>query len=341
MQPPLQSSTPALLAALLLLGAARGQGGGGIGGVVVKRWPLEAPMPIEPRGDIDGSSAGPAGIVTVTEHHAGTCHEEVCNCFKSIEPHVFHITWCASTVGNASVGCSLDVGYRSGAGARSGRLGWSVGGWNASAASFTYVPADAVFRAPATSAWPFDNMAAPSGKNVIDTVYSALGPADGTGDNLPLSATSGFCCRAEFSGGGTVTGTIYVGDLEVRAGAAAPSATPSVTPSVTPTPSTSPTASRTASQSATPSPSLSAAPPAAAAAGPDLGGSYLSAPAQSFLVLGAALAGSAATLVAQLVMRRLRGDGGALELRGGGGGPGGAGGAAARERAALLGRAGK
>jgi hypothetical protein len=340
----------AAAALFLLLGLARGQG---IGGAVVKRWPLAAVIPLEPHADIDGSSAGPAGVVTPKTHTDGACHEDVCNCFTSAEPHVFRITWCASTVTHTNVGCSLDVGYRSAEGARHGRLGWSTGGLNASNSSFTYLPADEVYRSPATSLFSFDmlQLKGKSGKNVIDTVFSGLA-APGVGGGMPLSATSGFCCRAEFSGGKTVTGTIYVGDLEVRAGAAAPSATPSATASPSATPSNSPSPSATPSNTASPTVSTTSTasaswtplpPPAAGAAAP-AGAVLLSAPATSGIVLGAALAGAAGTLLLQFVLRRLRGGGLAVAaaLRGGAGGVGsgnGAGGAAARERAALLGRA--
>jgi len=53
---------------------------------------------------------------------------------------------------------------------------------------------------------------------VIETVYQ-LSMAEGNtdGDNLELTDTQGFCCRATFSGGRTVTGTFYVGDLDIRA----------------------------------------------------------------------------------------------------------------------------
>ena len=326
------ASAHVALLLLCLLGSAAGQG---IGGTLVKLWPLADAMPVEPDIARDGSAAGPAGVVKAVVHSAGACHEEVCNCFTSQAPHVFRITWCASTAGLRDVGCSMDVGYRSPEGASHGRIGWSVAGLNASNASFTFLPEADVFRVPAESAFPLSTLGKNGKKNVIDTKYQALAPG-GAGDDLPLTASSGFCCRAEFSGGKTVTGTIYVGDLEVRAGAAPPSATPSATPSTTSTSTSTSTATATATATATGSASASAAPPPAAAATE----ASVSVSAASGFSVGAALAGAAATLALQFLVQRLRGGAAAS------GGAGklsavsreGVGANASRERVALLGR---
>ena len=221
----------------------------------------------------------------------------------------------------------------------------STAGFNASNASFTFLAPHEVFPAPASTTYPNFEVLGTSGKNTIDTVYSGM--AGREADNLPLSATRGFCCRAEFSGGRTVAGTIYVGDLEVRAYAAPPSASPSVTPTPSATVSTTSTASLTATASASWSPSPSQPPPAGAAAA-DVVAVALTAPAASGLVIGAALAGAAATVALQFALRRLRGFGGGAGGGGGAAGLGalssasreGVGAAAARERVALLGRVG-
>ena len=144
-----------LLPPLLLLGAADAQG---IGGTIVKRWPLAGPMPVEPNISVDGSAAGPAGVVKAVVHSAGACHEDVCNCFTSAAPHVFRLTWCADTAGLSAVGCGMDVGYRSPEGATHGRFGWSVAGLNASEADFTFVPESSVFRDPGASTFPLNSM---------------------------------------------------------------------------------------------------------------------------------------------------------------------------------------
>ena len=116
---------------------------------MLKRWDLRLAMPVEPNISFDGSFAGPAGVVHVAPHSEGTCHEAVCNCFTSQAPHVFRLTWCASTVGKAGIGCSMDVGYRSQEGPTRGRMGVSVDGLNASEASFVWLDAAAVWAAAA------------------------------------------------------------------------------------------------------------------------------------------------------------------------------------------------
>lgn len=55
------------------------------------------------------------------------------------------------------------------------------------------------------------------------------------GDNLALTDSSGFCCRDTFYGGKTVTGTLYIGDLTIRANGVA-----TATPSTSPVPPTAP-----------------------------------------------------------------------------------------------------
>lgn len=170
---------------------------------------------------LDGSCAGPAGTVMVVGlNGSNACHDPdaTCNQLRSLPPHVFHVVWCADTRGFRGISCDLDLGYRSAQGARHGLLEYSLDGlaaglpgarWtNASTAVFPDAP------------FPFDSFAVASGKNNILTVYQ-LSMAEGNvdGDDLALTATSGFCCRAKFSGGKTDTGTLYVGDLKIRANA--------------------------------------------------------------------------------------------------------------------------
>jgi hypothetical protein len=341
-----------MLAALLAAASSLAPcGGQGIGGTPVKHWPLLAPMPYEPNVTFDGSSAGPRGVAIVTEHNGGACHLEFCNQLRSEEPHVMHITWCADTTGRENVGCSLDIGYRSQEGASRARFGFSTAGLNASADSYAWEQDAAVVLSPADSKFPLSKLGTNGDKNVIDTVYGLVAPG-GAGNNLPLSATSGFCCRLEFSGAKTVTGTIYVGNLLLLADVSAPSPLPSHSPSASGTPTQTPSASVSSSSTATStSTSTSTATAtftplpaaAAAAAAPDAALS-LSTGGASGLVIGAALAGAAATLALQLVMRRLSGARGgaaaaAFALSGAGAAGAGAGASAARERAALLGAA--
>jgi len=331
-----------LLAAAASLAACRAQG---IGGRTVKHWPLLAPMPYEPNVTVDGSSAGPPDIVHIAEHTTGACHEETCNQFTSLEPHVFHVSWCADTTGSVRIGCSMDVGYRSPEGSSRARYGYTVAGLNASADAYVWVADEEVVLTPATSKFPLSVLGKNGKKNVIDTIYGLVAPG-GAGDGLALSMTSGFCCRVEFAGAKTVTGTIYVGNLLVLADVAFPSATPSATPSSTPSASQTPsrsfssssTRTATSTSTSTSTASFTPLPQAAAAAAPNVGDVSLSSGGASGLVIGAALAGAAATLIAQFAMRRLGGGvaaGAALPGAGGGG----AGASAARERAALLGAA--
>jgi len=189
---------------------------------VLKRWPLARALPVDDLS-LDGSSAGPAGTVMVVGlNGSGACHDPdaTCNQLRSNEPHVFHVTWCADTAGYAGISCDLDLGYRSAQGARHGLLQYSLAGLGAGAPGARWTNAStAVFP---DSPFSFDNFAAPSGKNDILTVFQ-LSMAEGNtdGDDLPLTATAGFCCRATFWGGKTVTGTLYVGDLKIRANAVA------------------------------------------------------------------------------------------------------------------------
>lgn len=192
---------------------------------VIKRWPLATTLPIDDL-TIDGSSAGPNGtVMTLGLNGSSACHDPdaSCNQLRSNEPHVFHVSWCADTRGFRGVSCNLDLGYRSAQGARHGTLQYALRGLASSACDFTNA-STALFP---DSPFAFSNFAAPSGKNDILTVFQ-LSMAEGNtaGDNLALGASSGFCCRATFSGGGTVTGTLYVGDLEIRANALAEPSAP-------------------------------------------------------------------------------------------------------------------
>ena len=158
-------------------------------------------------------------------------------------PHVFHLTWCADTRGFAGISCSLDLGYRSPEGARYGSLAYSLRGRGSTDGDF----GNASTQVFPDSPYPFSNFAAASGKNVIATVYQlSLAEGNDDGDNLALTDTQGFCCRATFSGGKTVTGTFYVGDLDIRANTlvAATSASPA------PAPPSAPTAAQTYSPAA-------------------------------------------------------------------------------------------
>jgi len=319
-----------------------------VGGSVAKRWTLEAQMPYEPNGALDGSSCGPPGVVTAAPHASGSCHEAVCNVFKSAPPHVFHLSWCASTENLTAIGCSLDVGYRSATGATAGRFGWTSRGLAAADDAYTWLPTSQVYGVGADR-YAFDALGSIGTKDTIDTVFQiAVGSAEAEG--LPLTETTGFCCRAEFSGASGNTGTIYFGDLEVRSGCVAPGASPS--PSPTPSASANVSASATTTSTLTATSSMTststgtatatstataAGSGAAAAAGPAPGTLALSASDTAGVVLGALAAGVIGTLAARAVARRLRGGvhGGAFAAANAGEKGGSA---AALERAALIGR---
>jgi hypothetical protein len=199
--------------------------------VVLKHWPLSTTLPIDDLS-VDGSSAGPNGtVIALGLKGSSACHdpESTCNQLKSLAPHVFHVTWCADTRGFVGITCDLDLGYRSPEGARHGLLQYALRGRASGAADFTNA-SSVVFP---DSPFPFDNFAVSSGKNDILTVFQlAMVEGHDAGDDLALTDTSGFCCRATFSGGKTVTGTLYVGDLKIRANGVVPSAAP--TPSHSP-----------------------------------------------------------------------------------------------------------
>jgi hypothetical protein len=329
-----------------------------VGGLVAKRWTLEAQMPYEPNWALDGSSCGPPGVVTAAPHVSGSCHEAVCNVFTSAPPHVFHLSWCASTENLTAIGCSLDVGYRSATGATTGRFGWTSRGLAAADDAYTWLPTSQVYGVGADR-YAFDALGSIGEKDTIDTVFQiAVGSAEAEG--LPLTEATGFCCRAEFSGASGNAGTIYFGDLEVRSGCVAPGASPS--PSQTPSASANVSASSAASATSTSSSTSTATSTAtstltgtatatstatatgggaAAAAGLAPGMLALSASDTVGAVLGALAAGVIGTLAARAVAHRLRGGarggahGGAFAATSAG--ERGAS-AAALERAALIGR---
>jgi hypothetical protein len=142
------------------------------------------------------------------EWDTGTCHDPGSNCnqCRSNEPHIFYITWCADTVGYRGITCDLDLGYS--------LFEYSIKGRNSTDDDFTN-KSTVVFP---DSPFPFSHFAIDSGKNDILTVYQlSLVEGNTDGDNLELTDTSGYCCRATFSGGKTVTGTLYIGDLTIRA----------------------------------------------------------------------------------------------------------------------------
>ena len=198
-------------------------------GYIVRRWPLASTLPVEDLS-VDGTAQGPANVsMCVGMKGASTCHDpdSSCNQCRSQEPHVFHVTWCADTRGFVGISCDLDLGYRSAQGARSGHFAYSLAGRRSA-------PAD--FRNASTTVFPdspfaFSHFAVDSGKNNILTVFQ-LSMAEGNvdGDDLALTDTQGFCCRATFSGGKTVTGTLYVGDLTIRANGLSRAATASAPP---------------------------------------------------------------------------------------------------------------
>ena len=162
--------------------------------------------------------------------NTGTCHDPIseCNQCRSNEPHVFNITWCADTRGFAGISCDLDLGYRSAQGARYGLFQYSIKGRNSIERDYTN-RSTVVFP---DSPYTFSHFAVDSGKNDILTVFQlSMTEGNADGDDLELTDTSGFCCRATFSGGKTVTGTLYIGDLTIRANSLAASPGPSASPS--------------------------------------------------------------------------------------------------------------
>jgi len=241
---------------------------------VIRRWPLESPLPIDDLAPED-AAAGPNGTVMVLGlKGSSACHDPdaTCNQLRSNAPHVFYVTWCADTRGFAGISCDLDLGYRSAAGAKSGRLEYSLRGRGSAAADFTNA---STFTFP-DEPFAFAHFAAPSGKNDILTVFGLfMAEGNRAGDDLALTDDAGFCCRATFWGGGTTTGTLYVGDLKIRANSRAVAAS--------------------ASASAPPAaPSASVAPAAAAAPGGGYSGSALGGAAAAGAVLGGAAAAAAA-----------------------------------------------
>lgn len=88
----------------------------------------------------DGSSAGSNGTaMCVGLNGSNTCHDSdaSCNQCRSNEPHIFHITWCADTLGFRGISCDLDLGYRSAQGARNGYMEYSLKGLGSTAADFS------------------------------------------------------------------------------------------------------------------------------------------------------------------------------------------------------------
>ena len=163
----------------------------------------------------------------------GSCHNpgSECNQCRSNEPHIFHLTWCADTRGFVGLSCDLDLGYRSAQGARHGLLQYSTAGLGSG---------DADFRNASTVTFPdspfaFDHFAVDSGKNDILTVFQ-LSMAEGNddGDDLALTQSAGFCCRATLWGGKTTTGTLYIGDLTIRANGLTTDRPPPVPPAPAP-----------------------------------------------------------------------------------------------------------
>jgi hypothetical protein len=191
---------------------------------IIKRWPLSETLPVE-NLMIDGSAVGPNGTSMCTSWNTGTCHDPLseCNQCRSNEPHIFNITWCADTRGFAGISCDLDLGYRSAQGARYGLFQYSIKGRNSKETDYTNTSTVVFPDSPFT----FSHFAVESGKNDILTVFQlSMTEGNTDGDDLSLTYTSGFCCRATFSGGKTVTGTIYVGDLTIRANSLAASPSP-------------------------------------------------------------------------------------------------------------------
>lgn len=145
----------------------------------------------------------------------GSCHDDGANCnqCRSNAPHIFNLTWCADTTGFAGLSCSLDLGYRSAGGAHAGVFQYSVRGRAARDADYTSAGSAVTPVAP----WPFASFGNLGEKNNILTVYTLTLDTDNrAGENLALTASAGFCCRAIFSGGTTTTGTLYIGNLEAR-----------------------------------------------------------------------------------------------------------------------------
>lgn len=243
-----------------------------VASTILRRWPLAKTLPVDDL-HIDGTSAGPNGTaLCVGLNGSNTCHDAdaSCNQCRSNEPHIFHITWCADTAGYRGISCDLDLGYRSAQGARNGFMEYSLKGLGSKAADFSNSSGIVIFP---DSPYEFSHFAAASGKNDILTVFQmAMVEGNTDGDNLKLTESSGFCCRATFSGGKTVTGTLYIGDLTIRANGVV---TATVTPSAAATP-TPPLATETAS----------------GYSGAALGGG----------IVGGALAGGAAVLSAQILI---------------------------------------
>lgn len=200
-------------------------------GYIIARWPLAQTLPVEDLS-VDGTAQGPANVsMCVGMFGANACHDPdaSCNQCRSQEPHIFHVTWCADTRGYRGISCDLDLGYRSAQGARNGHFAYSLRGRGSQPGDFINASSQVFPDSP----FPFSHFAVDSGKNNILTVFQ-LSMAEGNddGDDLALTDSQGFCCRATFSGGKTVTGTLYVGDLTIRGNALA-SATRSPSPSAT------------------------------------------------------------------------------------------------------------
>ena len=184
---------------------------------------------------MDGTAQGPANVsMCVGLSGANACHDPdaSCNQCRSQEPHIFHVTWCADTRGYRGISCDLDLGSRSAQGARDGHFAASLRGRGSQPGDFVNASTQVFPDSP----FPFSHFAVDAGKNNILTVFQ-LSMAEGNddGDDLELTDAQGFCCRTTFSGGKTVTGTLYVGDLTIR-GNALVGGTRSPSPSAPPPP---------------------------------------------------------------------------------------------------------
>lgn len=203
-----------------------------VAGVVLRHWPLNDTLPVDDL-TLTGAAAGPRGTSMCTRWNSSLCHDpgRTCNQCRSNEPHVFHVTWCADTRGWRGISCDLDLGYRSAQGARYGMLEYGLGGYASAESGGSWTNASTVVMPD--SPYSISHFAADSGKNDILTVFSmSMSEGVTAGDDLELTATTGFCCRLTLWGGKTTTGTIYVGDLNIRANgvAVSPSSAPAASP---------------------------------------------------------------------------------------------------------------
>ena len=203
---------------------------------VLRHWPLLASLPVLNGSAaeimaIDDVAAGPADVMCkgMPAGDVNVCHDILgtCNQCRSNAPHVFFIQWCADTRGSRGISCDLDLGYRSAQGARYGHLAYSLRGRGSRDSDFVNASTQIFPDSP----FAFSHFAVDSGKNDILTVFQ-LSMAEGNtdGDDLALTNTQGFCCRATFWGGKTTTGTLYIGDLNIRANAVVGGPSPSPPP---------------------------------------------------------------------------------------------------------------